>query len=238
MARRLLCGLAMLSHWLAPAPLHEFLRANLGRAPLARPGAARDVLAWFDWPALDELLGASWPPPDVLVASRGRLVDVPEPRSLEEARALMQREHGVVIRRAERHLPSLAQLRGAFAADLPGEVHVQVYATPAGTRTFGWHFDDEDVFIVQVTGAKDYYMRENTVARGASAASTDFGLVRGETSPLMMAHLLPGDWLYIPARWWHLVHSAADALSISIGVVPDRAALGKGIQQAATALEP
>lgn len=214
-------GVAMLSRWLAPAPLDDFIRLHLGRAPLARPGAARDVLRWFDWPVLDRLLDVSWPPPDVLVASRGRLVDTPEPRNLAEARQIMAHEQGVVIRRAERHEPHLAQLARAFANELPGRVHVQVYATPTGTQTFGWHFDAEDVFVVQVVGTKDYYMRENTVVPVADVSSADFGRVRSETSPLMVARLIPGDWLYIPARWWHLVHSIADALSISIGVLPE-----------------
>ena len=213
----------MLRRWLAPAPLEGFLRAELGRAPLARPGAARDVLEWCDWPVLDQLLNASWPPPDVLVARRGQLVDTPAPRSLTEARQIMAREQGVVIRRAERHAPRLAELARAFAEDLPGRVQVQVYATPAGTQAFGWHFDAEDVFIVQVVGTKDYYMRQNTVVRSAAVSSADFELVRRETSPLLAARLIPGEWLYIPARWWHLVHSVEEALSISIGVFPDLA---------------
>ena len=213
----------MLRRWLAPAPLDDFLRVHLGRAPLAVPGGARDVLAWFDWPVLDQLLDASSPPPDVLVASRGRLVDTAEPHSLAEARLIMAREQGVVIRRAERREPRLAQLARAFAGDLPGRVQVQVYATPADTQAFGWHFDAEDVFIVQVVGTKDYYMRQNTVVRSAAVSSADFELVRRETSPLLAARLIPGDWLYIPARWWHLVHSVEEALSISIGVFPDLA---------------
>lgn len=217
----------MLSRWLAPAPLEEFLRVHLRQAPLARPGAARDVLEWFDWPVLDRLLDVSWPRPDVLVASGGRLVETAEPRNLAEARQIMARAQGVVIRRAERHEPRLAQLARSFAEELPGRVHVQVYATPIGTQTFGWHFDAEDVFIVQVVGTKDYYMRANTVARSAAVSGAAFGLVRSETSPLLLARLIPGDWLYIPARWWHLVHSIVDALSISIGVLPDLTRLGR-----------
>lgn len=207
----------MLSRWLHPEPLSQFLRLRLGKAPFARPGAAHDVLGWFDWPVLDRLLGARSPQPDVLVASGGQLVDEPEPRTLAEARDVMRRAHGVVVRKAERHDPALAELARAFAHDVPGQVHVQVYATPAGTATFGWHYDAEDVFIVQTSGSKDYYMRQNTVA---AAGTCDFSLAGQETSPLLCARLLPGDWLYIPARWWHLVRSIEDALSISIGVLP------------------
>ena len=213
----------MLRHWLAPQEVQDFVGCQLGVSPFARPGAALSMLPSFAWDALDQLLGAQ-PGPDVLVARRGRLVGVPTPRNEADARRLMARELGIVIRKAEHHHPGLADLAREFAADLPGQVHVQVYATPAGTCTFGWHYDVEDVFIVQVSGSKDYHMRANTVARHATDANPDFSIVRAETSQLMSARLIPGDWLYIPARWWHLVHSVEDALSISIGVLPKRLA--------------
>jgi ribosomal protein L16 Arg81 hydroxylase len=177
------------------------------------------VLPWFDWHALDELLAAK-PAPDVLVASRGQLVDTPAPKNETEARQLMRRALGVVIRKAEQHHAGLAELARHFSRDLPGEVHIQIYATPAGSHAFGWHYDAEDVFIAQVSGAKDYYMRANTVAPVRAENRPDFSVYEAETSPLMSARLIPGDWLYIPARWWHLVRSVDDALSISIGVMP------------------
>jgi hypothetical protein len=75
--------------------------------------------------------------------------------------------HGVsvVVRSSERNDPGLAGLAEAFGRSLPGEVHVQLYATPAGTHSYGWHYDFEDVFIAQTAGVKDYFFRENTVAR-------------------------------------------------------------------------
>lgn len=213
----------MLRHWLTPLPLGDFIARELGRVPSARPGTAAAALGFFDWSVLDRVLAAD-PAPDVLVASQGRLVDVPEPRSTSDVRQLMQRGLGVVVRKTERHDPALAELARCFAEDLPGEVHVQLYITPAGTRTFGWHYDFEDVFIVQTAGSKDYYFRDNTVARDVPAGPhPDFSAVRRETSPLYSSRLIAGDFLYIPRRWWHLVHSVEDALSISIGVIPSAA---------------
>ena len=43
-----------------------------------------------------------------------------------------------------------------------------------------------------------------------------------ETSPIYTARLEPGDWLYIPSRWWHLVKCVTDSLSISTGVMSER----------------
>jgi 50S ribosomal protein L16 3-hydroxylase len=209
----------MLQDWLAPTSVDEFLEAHLGTAPHARPAAARGARAYFDWAVFDRILRVA---DDVLIAKDGRLVDAPAPRTLVEARALMDHELGIVVRKAERHDARMADLAGAFARDLPGEVHVQLYVTPAGTQTFGWHFDEEDVFIAQTQGIKDYYLRANTVAPLGKGTALDFRAVRRETSPLLLSRLIAGDWLYIPSRWWHLVRSVEDALSISVGVIPER----------------
>lgn len=210
----------MLKTWLAPLPLQAFVQTYLGRAAYARPGAAESTAAWFDWDELDCILAL--PALDILIAAAGQLVQAPAPRSLVQASELLRQGYGIVIRKAEQHVPQAAKLAQVFAQDLPGEVHVQLYVTPRGTRTFGWHFDAEDVFIAQTVGTKDYYFRANTVARHVPGRAPDFGLVRGETSQLMMTRLIPGDWLYIPACWWHLVGSVEDALSISVGVLPTR----------------
>lgn len=210
----------MLHDWLLPLSLEQFRSSHLGRGPYARPGAAASALPRLSWDVLGRILEAR-PAPDVLVARDGRLADAAPPRSRKEARQLLDRKLGVVVRQAERHDEGFAELARSFAGDVPGEVHIQLYVTPGGTRTFGWHFDSEEVFIVQVEGSKDYYMRANTVLTSTPPGSNpDFGAIRRETSPLLSAHLIPGDWLYIPARWWHLVHSNDDALSISIGVIP------------------
>jgi ribosomal protein L16 Arg81 hydroxylase len=77
------------------------------------------------------------------------------------------------------------------------------------------------VFIAQTAGAKDYYFRDNSVARQSVLGDQlDFTCVRDERSPIYTTRLLAGDWLYLPARWWHLVKGIEDALSISIGVMP------------------
>jgi 50S ribosomal protein L16 3-hydroxylase len=209
----------MLREWLAPLALETFVRDHLGKMPYARSGAAAGVVPCFGWEALEQVLATR--PPDVLVAAAGRLVNAPVPGDLSSARKLLSRGFGFVIRRSERQNERLAQIARAFACDLPGEVQVQLYVTPAGTQTFGWHFDFEEVFIAQTVGMKDYYFRDNTVARQvAMGPDLDFRAIRHETSPLFASQLIAGDWLYIPQRWWHLVRSVEDSLSISIGVVP------------------
>jgi 50S ribosomal protein L16 3-hydroxylase len=155
----------------------------------------------------------------VLVVAAGKLMPDPAPRSLIELQALMRRGIGLCVRRSERHDAELNAFASSFSECLGRRVHLQVFATPRGTHGFSWHYDAEDVFIVQTAGVKDYYFRENTVDRRApDGARPDFSRFRVETSPLQTARLIPGDCLYIPARWWHMAKCVEDALSMSLGI--------------------
>jgi ribosomal protein L16 Arg81 hydroxylase len=200
--------------WLGETSFVEFAGTYLHRQPVARSGATH--FPSFGWNALGRILEGD-PAPDALVVARGELMHVPAPRSLEALRRLMTRGVGLVIRRSERCDTRLAALAQTFTADLAGEAHVQLFATPAGTHGFGWHYDEEHVFVAQMEGIKDYYLRANTVSPSSQEAP-DFARFHEERSPLANARLEPGDWLYIPSRWWHAAHCVADALSISIGV--------------------
>jgi 50S ribosomal protein L16 3-hydroxylase len=210
----------MLSEWLAPGTVPDFVTTCLRRRPSAGAGTAGQAVPMFGWGTLDAVLRRA-PDGDILVVRNGEEVAVPVPRCAEQLRALMADRIGVVIRRGERHHEDLRAVAASFARDLPGTVHVQLFVTPAGTHGFGWHYDLEDVFIAQTAGVKDYYFRENTVAWEApSTGRLDFSPVRRETSPLMTARLVAGDWLYLPSRWWHMAKCIEDALSISVGVMP------------------
>src|SRR3954467_7056601 len=154
----------MLSDWVAPKDIDWFIATRLGRLPYAAPGVARDAVALFDWPTLDAVLGSPLPV-DALTVARGKLVDVPRPRSAAAALELMSTGVSVVVRGAERHDDGLRALAASFERHLPGEVHVQLYATPGRTHSYGWHYDFEHVFIAQTRGVKDYYFRANSVAR-------------------------------------------------------------------------
>ena len=101
-------------------------------------------------------------------------------------------------------------------------VDIQVYLTPDQQQAFGWHYDLEEVFIIQVQGCKEYTLRQNTVNPLPvwDTMPEDMGYER-ETSRLRMTcRLEAGDWLYIPSGWWHIARTQAASLHLSIGVMP------------------
>lgn len=208
----------MIPDWSTPSERLGFLRDSFGQRPYAQAGAARAAVPLLGWATLDNLFRSPLAP-DVITVAAGQLAKVPVPRSTNDVRALMARGISTVIRRSERHDRGLLRLARAFAAALHGEVHVQIYATPADTHSYGWHYDFENVFIAQTLGIKDYYMRDNTIARHTGLGERpDFACIRQEKSQICEARLIAGDWLYIPQRWWHFVRCIEDSLSISVGV--------------------
>jgi 50S ribosomal protein L16 3-hydroxylase len=201
----------MLAAWLGTVSVDAFRSEYLRRAPLAQASTVDPAV--LDWPRLAAVLARS---PDVLVVARGDLLAFPPPTALDELRAYFRMGIGLSLRHTERCLPELQAIAEDFN-DI-GEPHVQMFATPGGTHGFGWHYDDEDVFIAQTAGVKDYYFRANTVA-DIPAEPAAFARYPDEPSPLMSATLHAGDFLYLPARWWHMAICKETALSISVGVL-------------------
>ena len=206
-----------LSAWLADVSRERFLSEHFQRQPLARAGSARADVRLLDWGVVAQLADAA---PDMLIVRNGQLRADAPPRSFEEAMTLFRQGYSLVMRRCEKHHPALRSLADAVGSDLDGDVSIQTYITPSGFRSFGWHYDCEDVFVVQTSGVKEFFLRRNTVNPEPvlHAMPRDMQYER-ETTPVMAATLAAGDVLYIPRGWWHVARSLEESLSLSIGVL-------------------
>jgi ribosomal protein L16 Arg81 hydroxylase len=124
------------------------------------------------------------------------------------------------IRHADRHDPALAELAAAFQADFLAPIDVHVYCTPAEKPGFSWHYDAEEVFILQTEGTKDWWLRKNTVNPWPLVETIPADMRYGrEIMPAMQCTLAAGDWLYIPAGYWHRTSAAAHSTSLSVGIL-------------------
>lgn len=181
-------------------------------------GPRAPAKALLDWSRLGVVLGAA-PQRDVVVIDRGIAALLPAPRCESDAREMLALGQSVVVRAAERHDDALAELAGSFRAALGGAVHIQLFATPIGQRTFRWHYDAEEVFVLQTAGVKDYWVRRNTVdPRPSMVDWPDYDRIELETSRRECHRLRAGDWLYIPSPWWHVGQCIEESLSVSVGV--------------------
>lgn len=107
-------------------------------------------------------------------------------------------------------------LERAFGA----RTQTNIYMTPPGEHGFGVHYDDHDVFVLQVAGAKDWEIygdRETLPYRGEG-----FRRDRDDTGELKDSFVLEtGQCLYVPRGTAHraLTHGDEPSLHITVGVL-------------------
>ncbi len=107
-------------------------------------------------------------------------------------------------------------LERAFGA----RTQTNIYMTPPGEHGFGVHYDDHDVFVLQVAGAKDWEIygdRESLPYRGEG-----FRKDRDDVGELQAEFVLEtGQCLYVPRGTAHraLTHGSQPSLHITVGIL-------------------
>ncbi|MET0293941.1 MAG: cupin domain-containing protein [Phenylobacterium sp.] len=224
---RSFAGLAAL---VGPGQVRSFLDQSLGRDALRTALSADEARALFGWARLNAALAEHRLAPPRLRLERGGkdvtrglfrerrprrgppLQDL-DPRVLTER----LREGATLIIDSASELS--APLRG-LCAQLAGEFacacQANLYACWGTTQGFDVHWDDHDVFVVQVEGRKRwalYGMTERAPTRRAAASEN-----RPQT-PLEEVVLEPGDVLYLPRGYWHAaVGQGEPTLHLTIGL--------------------
>jgi len=112
-----------------------------------------------------------------------------------------------------------------LAADLGHPVQVNAYVTPRGSTGFSDHYDVHDVFVLQVSGEKQWRIRPPvhplplrdepwTDHRAAVEQAA-------EQSPLIEETFQPGDCLYLPRGYLHSATAlGGTSIHLTIGVHP------------------
>ena len=203
-------------------PKAQFVAEYYHRLPYSAAGLAAPLMPLGMFEALVAILSNE--AADVLVCRKNEQWAGPAPRAEAAARELVADGYTLLVRHAERHDARLAALAAAFARDFATEVNIHMYCTPAGQYGFGWHYDAEEVFLIQTTGRKEYSLRKNTVHPWPleETLPADMHYER-EIMPVMKCELAAGDWLYVPSGYWHKGESRETAVSLAIGLAPHAA---------------
>lgn len=227
-------GLDALAEILAPHAPEEFFDSFWGVNVLhVRGGRAGRFQHFMPWPRLGEILrrhrldfprlrlvrdGKPVPVASYLrhISGSRQRATVPRIKSAELTRHL--REGATLVLDAVDELSeSVEEL--AVRLELLFREHVQVnmYAGWQTSRGFDLHWDDHDVFILQVAGRKRWSVYGET--RRAPLVSDIEKAARPTCEPVWTETLEDGDLLYIPRGWWHVAEPLAEpTLHLTVGV--------------------
>jgi hypothetical protein len=218
---------------LEPCLPSEFLASNWGKSHRhirGWPGKFGQLLPWpqlneilsrhrLDFPRLRLMLdGKSLPTSSYLRHTTGARHKVSIPRLLNVSLTKHLREGATLV------LDAVDELYGPLEALAQGlelffreRVQINAYAGWQTSRGFDLHWDDHDVFILQVTGRKRWSVygmtRPYPLARDVETGA------RPTHAPLWEETLSDGDFLYIPRGWWHVAMPLAEpTLHLTVGI--------------------
>ena len=216
-----------------PLTTREFLRTRYRRK---RPVLFRARIPRFaslcTWDELDAMLSSSvcrsrmrlvhdgrpvaarlWTTPSFGFGWRGRSADT---RQLDGGRltALLRKGATVILNGIDGFHPPVRPVADAIEAALGGYAGINLYASWMPTRGFSTHWDDHDVFVLQVAGRKRWRLygetRRAPLFRDAEPAAAPREQVWSEA-------LEAGDVLYVPRGWWHDARAEGGAGADGVG---------------------
>ena len=177
----------------------------------------------LNWEMVEEVINAK--KSALRIVRDGIMVKDYADLSFNEAKAYHDKGHTLLLRFAEKSSPALQEVADDFKKSFHTNVDIQLYCTPEGHNAFGWHYDVEEVFIIQTKGSKAYSIRPNTVHPNPLVRSIpkDMGYEEEKTPIEINVTLEEGDFLYIPSGWWHVARTQKESMHISIGLMPNSA---------------
>ena len=108
----------------------------------------------------------------------------------------------LIINGADRFFPRIDEFCQVVEAELRIRVQPNIYVTPATERGFSVHYDDHDVFIMQIFGTKLWRLYRSAVTLPCRASGDAFAK-HDPGEPAQTFDLHPGDLLYIPRGYLH-----------------------------------
>jgi ribosomal protein L16 Arg81 hydroxylase len=203
---------------LAPLGAVQFVERYYHQLPIAVPFAAAHIIPLASEKTV-EALGAH-SQAQVQLSRKGEFWPGGDRPTADELRQALADGWTLFFRHAERYDERLAALASEFRSSFQAPIDIHLFCTPAGSEGFGWHYDVEDVFIVQTRGVKTYRLRKNTINPWPLVETTPDDLsFEAERSLPMECRLDEGDWLYIPPGYWHATRAETLSISLSVGVM-------------------
>lgn len=192
------------------------------------PGFYRSLLSFAD---IDRCLHAAQNLPEPVLsivppAESGRPMEERRVDEVSKDQLYGELHGGATLRllEIERFWHPAAVLGAEIYQALHAKAHFNLYLTPPHAQAFAVHYDDHDVFVLQIEGSKDWSVFEADYPLPIEGLSR---CGKGRLPPQVIAedrgrlrekiHLEAGDLLYVPRGFYHKV-ATTDATSLQLSV--------------------
>lgn len=217
-------GASPLDFMIAPLTREQFFADYYEKQFYRSPPARDKVDALLSIDRIDEIISDSELPPSALSMAQG---GAPVPASeytyasgiIDRGAVLDTFRNGATIVLPQLHFADarLYTFCLALEREFGARIQTNIYLTPPGHSGFGIHYDDHDVFVLQVAGRKTweiYGQRDGLPFRGES-----FRKNHDETGELRETFVLePGECLYVPRGLAHRAETEGDEASLHVTV--------------------
>ncbi|GAA1225644.1 hypothetical protein GCM10009665_15140 [Kitasatospora nipponensis] len=220
--------------WAARLGGDSFLAQTFNRSYAVIPGQAADVAGLLSWDDLNTILATQrLEPPRLRLSMDGEMLPlhqyalpVTTRRAVTwhriqpaELQARLAEGASLVLDSVEKIHPPIGAAAEALERFLGTLVQVNAYASWTEREGFGTHWDDHDVVVVQMYGAKRWRLYAPT--RTAPTFRDVEAPEQPEGAPVADLVLTAGDVLYLPRGWWHAVTAdqGTPSLHLTFGLV-------------------
>ena len=214
-------------------PQEEFIASSWGKTYQHVPGYPGKFSHLLPWDQLNKILqqhrldfprlrltqnGQSLPANSYLRYASGGRRKIPIPR-LQPDKLTQQLRAGatLVLDAVDELSDTLLELAEGLELFFHERIQINAYAGWRTSQGFDLHWDDHDVFILQVTGRKHWKVYGMT--RAYPLAQEIDQAPKPTHEPLWEQTLEAGDLLYIPRGWWHVARPLDEpTLHLTVGV--------------------
>lgn len=210
----------------APMAAGDFRALLAARRPHHQPGTdAHRFEALLDWQGLvDSVHDGRFPADRVRLTRRERRVSEAAYKADGAVNAtafdtIIAAGASFIASRADRYVPAIGALCAAVAAESGDHVTCGAIASTGPGGALDLHYDEMDLLILQVDGAKRWLIYEDPVPDPVLGMP----LVESDPSaqPLLEVVHRAGDWLLLPAGYRHHCETQGDrSLHLAMGLFP------------------
>lgn len=154
--------MSALQFLLHPCSTEAFLAHNWTTKAIALSGKGQPRFAHlFSWETLNDLLNFhQFTYPDLRLALDGKVLEAAETAHLAN---WCQQGATLILDQLHKRVPAIAAFASELRQDIGFSTQVNAYASYPGRQGFSCHYDTHDVFILQISGSKEWFVFHDTV---------------------------------------------------------------------------